>query len=71
MQPIDQISIGVEYSLAPSKISGARYHKVTTSCVYVLTGRPNALARPKSANLTFPSVSIRRFYGFKSLCITL
>ena len=25
MQPIDQISTGVEYSLAPNNISGARY----------------------------------------------
>lgn len=71
MQPMDHISIGVEYSLAPNKISGARYHKVTTSWVYVFTGRPNALAKPKSANLTFPSVSISKFYGFKSLCMTL
>jgi len=29
MQPIDQMSIGVEYSFCPNKISGALYHKVT------------------------------------------
>jgi len=29
MQPIDQISTGVEYSTPPNNISGALYHKVT------------------------------------------
>ena len=29
MQPIDHISIGVEYSFCPNKISGALYHNVT------------------------------------------
>ena len=71
MQPIDQISTGVEYYFWPSKISGARYQSVTTSCVYVLTGNPKALANPKSASLMFPLESISKFYGFKSLCITL
>ena len=71
MHPIDHMSMGVEYSLAPSKISGALYHNVTTSWVYVLTGRPKALARPKSASFTFSSLSMSKFYGFKSLCITL
>ena len=61
MHPIDQMSIGVEYSFAPSKISGALYHRVTTSWVYVLTGKPKALAKPKSANFTFPSLSMSRF----------
>lgn len=32
MQPIAQISIGVEYYTEPRRISGARYHSVTTSC---------------------------------------
>jgi hypothetical protein len=31
MQPIDQMSIGVEYSSDPNRISGARYQRVTTS----------------------------------------
>jgi len=30
MQPIDQISTGVEYLGEPSRTSGARYHSVTT-----------------------------------------
>ena len=30
MHPMDHTSTGVEYILAPSRISGARYHKVTT-----------------------------------------
>ena len=33
MQPMDQMSIGQEYLLDPSRISGARYQRVTTSCV--------------------------------------
>lgn len=32
-----------------------------TSWVYVLSGTPNALARPKSANLRFPSLSMSKF----------
>jgi len=33
IQPMDQTSTGVLYVFEPSKISGARYHRVTTSCV--------------------------------------
>ena len=33
MQPIDQISTGVEYLREPISTSGARYQSVTTSCV--------------------------------------
>ena len=52
--------------MEPSRISGARYHSVTTSCVYVLTGMPNARARPKSASLSALELrSISRFcWGF-------
>ncbi len=32
------MSIGVEYSTPPNKISGALYHNVTTSWVYGLIG---------------------------------
>ena len=39
-----------------------------TSCVYVLSGTPNALASPKSASFKLPSRSIRRFCGFRSRC---
>ena len=46
MQPILQISTGVEYLLAPNKISGALYHNVTTSCVRVLVGIWKARAKP-------------------------
>ena len=53
--------MGVEYSLAPRRISGALYQSVTTSWVYVFTGRPKALASPKSANFTFPSLLINKF----------
>ena len=48
----DQISTGVEYLRLPMRTSGARYHSVTTSCVYERTGIPNARANPKSASLS-------------------
>ena len=67
MQPIDHISIGVEYSFCPNKISGALYHKVKTSCVKVLIGTPNALANPKSASFIAPFLSISKFCGLRSL----
>lgn len=40
MQPIDQTSTAVEYLRAPSSSSGARYHSVTTMCVYAASGEP-------------------------------
>ncbi len=58
---MDQISTGVEYSFCPNKISGARYQRVSTSCVKVLIGTPKALAKPKSASLILPLLSIKRF----------
>lgn len=61
-----QISMAHEYLLAPRRISGALYHKVTTSCVYTLTGIPNALPSPKSATLINPDLSINKFCGFRS-----
>lgn len=48
MQPADHISMLVLYVRLPRSTSGARYHKVTTSLEKVLTGIPNARARPKS-----------------------
>ena len=71
MAPIDQISTGVEYCFYPNRISGALYQRVTTSWVYVLTGRPKALARPKSASLIIPFLSMSKFWGFRSRCMTL
>ena len=70
MQPMDHMSTGVEYCLSPSRISGARYHSVTTSCVCVRTGMPKARARPKSASLSAPLRSMRRFCGLRSRCST-
>ena len=66
MSPIDHISTGVEYSFCPNNISGALYHKVKISCVKVLIGTPKDLARPKSATFIIPSLSINKFWGFKS-----
>ena len=48
IQPIDQRSIGQEYSFAWSKSSGARYQSVTTTGVYGLEGDPYSRASPKS-----------------------
>lgn len=42
-----------------------------TSWVYTRTGIPKARANPKSASLITPLSSIKRFWGFKSLCRTL
>mmetsp|Transcript_514 Transcript_514/g.1321 ORF Transcript_514/g.1321 Transcript_514/m.1321 type:complete len:301 (-) Transcript_514:43-945(-) len=67
MHPTDQISTGVEYLRLPINTSGARYHSVTTSCVYDRTGMPKARARPKSASLRAPScLLMRRFCGLRS-----
>jgi hypothetical protein len=38
IQPIAHISMGVEYSVDPRRISGALYQSVTTSCEYGLPG---------------------------------
>ena len=51
MQPTDQMSTAIEYSVAPKRSSGALYQIVTTSCVYGLIGMEKALASPKSASL--------------------
>ena len=57
-----------EYYFYDNKISGALYHRVSTSWVRVLIGTPNALAKPKSANLIIPvDLSIKMFYGLRSL----
>lgn len=70
MHPADHTSMLVEYVRLPSKTSGARYHSVTTSFEKVLTGMPNARARPKSASLSSPRLLIKRFCGLRSRCST-
>ncbi len=68
MHPVDHRSTPREYCFWPNRISGQRYHRVTTSCVYVLMGRPKARANPKSASFTtVPVESMSKFWGFKSL----
>ena len=48
--------------------TGARYHSVTTSCVYVRSGTVNARASPKSASFSVPRFgSTSTFCGFRSL----
>ena len=58
MQPQLHRSTGVEYLREPISTSGARYHSVTTSCVYERTGIPKARARPKSASLSLSLIHI-------------
>lgn len=65
MQPADHKSMEGPYFFDPIKTSGGRYHKVTTSWEYFLTGIPKALARPKSANFNSPFRLIKRFCGWK------
>mmetsp|Transcript_78520 Transcript_78520/g.234011 ORF Transcript_78520/g.234011 Transcript_78520/m.234011 type:complete len:251 (-) Transcript_78520:208-960(-) len=67
-QPTLQRSTGTLYKAEPSRISGARYQTVTTSCVYFGTGTVYARARPKSAIFRRRRWSISRFCGFRSLC---
>jgi len=43
MQPDDQESTVKLYIRAPIRTSGGRYHSVTTSLLYCLTGNPTAL----------------------------
>jgi hypothetical protein len=71
IQPRDQISIGVEYSNDPNKISGALYQRVTTSWVYGLIGIEKVRASPKSAIFTVPLFNIKILAVFKSLWIIL
>jgi hypothetical protein len=40
MQPKLHASMAVEYRRVPSSNSGARYHSVTTMCVYGRSGEP-------------------------------
>jgi len=70
MQPHDHKSIEVLYVRDPSKTSGARYHRVTTSFENVFTGTPNALARPKSPSFNSILRLISKFCGFRSRCRT-
>lgn len=46
------MSMGVEYSVEPSRTSGGRYHRVTTSLEYVLVGTDLARARPGHTTVT-------------------
>ena len=72
MQPADQQSIEVVYSLAPKRTSGGRYQRVTTSAEKQRTGMPKARAKPKSASFSWPLLLLMsKFWGFKSRCRTL
>ena len=45
--PIDHESMAVVYSFVPSRISGARYHSVTTSCVYWVRAKREVIREEK------------------------
>jgi len=69
MQPVDQMSTLKSYLFLPMRISGDRYHKVTTSCVRVFIGNSKLRASPKSHILmSWVSWLINTFCGFKSRC---
>lgn len=61
IHPTDHISRPIEYYFYPNKISGPLYQRVSTSWVSVLIGTPKALAKPKSASLILPFLSINIF----------
>mmetsp|Transcript_28588 Transcript_28588/g.62365 ORF Transcript_28588/g.62365 Transcript_28588/m.62365 type:complete len:223 (+) Transcript_28588:412-1080(+) len=67
-QPTLQRSTGMLYKVEPRRISGARYHTVTTSCVYFGIGTLYARASPKSAITSRPLLSMRMFWGLMSRC---
>ena len=65
--PTDQMSTPHAYSWQPRSTSGARYHSVTTSCVYARSGTEKARASPKSASLITPFRGVTRmFCGLRS-----
>ncbi len=66
IHPTDHISIGVQYSEEPNKISGALYHKVTTSWVKGLIGIEKVLDNPKSAILHYPLFIIIYLFFFEN-----
>mmetsp|Transcript_29978 Transcript_29978/g.65907 ORF Transcript_29978/g.65907 Transcript_29978/m.65907 type:complete len:212 (+) Transcript_29978:416-1051(+) len=69
MAPMDHTSQPSPYSFLLRRISGGRYHTVTTSCVRTGIGRAKALANPKSAIFSWFLSSISKLAGFKSRCI--
>lgn len=71
IQPTAHVSTPKEYCFCPSNTSGALYQRVSISWVRVLIGIPNALANPKSAIFKFPFLSIKRFWGLRSLWMIL
>mmetsp|Transcript_29977 Transcript_29977/g.65904 ORF Transcript_29977/g.65904 Transcript_29977/m.65904 type:complete len:262 (+) Transcript_29977:416-1201(+) len=70
MAPMDHTSQPSPYSFLLRRISGGRYHTVTTSCVRTGIGRAKALANPKSAIFSWFLSSISKLAGFRSLWIT-
>ena len=69
MHPHDQTSIAVEYSLIPSKSSGARYHNVTTIAVYACNGDPYSRARPKSPTCIKCKYKYKIYMCFEDLAL--
>lgn len=69
MQPTLHRSTETPYFVEPNKSSGGRYHSVITRLVSgcLQLGSKN-VARPKSAILKMPLLSIRRLEPLMSLC---
>lgn len=68
IQPTDQISTPKRYSSLPRIISGALYQRETMAFDLRRYRKLAFLARPKSASLSLPNLSIRMLSGFMSLC---
>ena len=74
MQPTDQTSIALVYSLNVNMISGARYQRVATYSVMkpeLSSWDAAERARPKSHTFRSQLALSRRLDGFKSRCSTL
>ena len=57
--PADHMSIADECVLEPNKISGARYHRVTTFGVDGCFGFPKVRDKPKSASFSIPPSKLK------------
>ena len=71
MHPTDHMSTPRKYCSAPKIISGARYHNETIALLFLLYKNEAFLARPKSANLSYPFLSMRILSGLISRCMII
>mmetsp|Transcript_10967 Transcript_10967/g.38048 ORF Transcript_10967/g.38048 Transcript_10967/m.38048 type:complete len:206 (-) Transcript_10967:287-904(-) len=70
MAPTAHMSTPAPYLRAPYSSSGARYHRVATSCDMSPPSAAARRARPKSATFTTPPQVSSTLEGFRSRCST-